>query len=93
MKLIKERFPKHQVVVSFDNDVPGMRAMTKLVEQNSNLKFFRWYDEDTSVKDINEFVLQKNDVNIFSDPVKLEKMIFSSLVMKMWMISNRKWLK
>lgn len=79
--------------MSFDNDIPGMRAMTKIVENNSSFKFFRWFDESTSAKDINELVLQKNDVNMFSDPAKLEKMIFGSLVMKMWMIGNGKWLK
>lgn len=79
--------------MSFDNDIPGMRAMTKIVENNSSFKFFRWFDASTSAKDINELVLQKNDVNMFSDPTKLEKMIFGSLVMKMWMIGNGKWLK
>lgn len=93
MKLIRERFPKHHIVVSFDNDEPGMRAMTKLVSQGDEFKFFRWFDEDTTAKDVNEFVLQKNDVNIFNDPAALESMMSSSLVMKMWMIRNKRWLK
>lgn len=91
LKLIKERFPRHQIVISFDNDDAGMQSMEKLVKSDNDFKFFRWFDDTTPEKDINEYVLSSKNVNIFSDPAKLDTMIYNKLVLKMWMIQNNKW--
>ena len=90
-KLIKDRYPHHQIVVSFDNDKAGLTSMAKLLKNNANVKFFKWFDSNTSEKDINEAVLSKNDVNMFSDAAVLETMIVDKLRMKMFLIQNNAW--
>ena len=52
-----------------------------------------WFNNATKEKDINEYVLVKDDVNIFSDPKILDTMIYDKLQMKLWMIQNGKWKK
>ena len=49
--------------------------MVKLIKQNKDFKFFRWFNENTSEKDINDYIKVKGDVNIFTDPKKLQRMI------------------
>lgn len=92
MKLIRERYPNHQICVSFDNDQPGMQSMAKLIESGANLRFFKWFGPETTAKDVNERVLEIGDVNMFSNPVELEKMIFTPLQLKMWMIRSGNWI-
>lgn len=41
--------------------------MVKIIENESSFKFFRWFNDSTAAKDINELIVQKNDVNMFSD--------------------------
>ena len=91
MKLIRERWPHHEVVVSFDNDQAGFSSMKKLIETNKASKFFVWFDQNTKEKDINEYVISKNNLNAFADTKTLDNMIYDSLQMKLWMISNKKW--
>lgn len=91
LKLIQERYPKHQICISFDNDRSGLESMVKLIKQNKDFKFFRWFNENTSEKDINDYIKAKGDVNIFTDPKKLQRMIVDQLVMKMWLIRNGHW--
>lgn len=83
LKLLKDRYPYHQLVISFDNDVSGIEAMEKLIQRNADFKYFKWFDSTTKAKDINELVLEKNDVNIFSSPDKLKTLIADKLMMKM----------
>lgn len=91
LRLIKERFPKHQIVISFDNDSAGIDSMIRLLKRENDFKYFRWFNKNTMQKDINDFVLAKGNVNIFSDPKVLEKMIADKLVMKMYLIQNGLW--
>lgn len=91
LKLIKERYPKHQICISFDNDVSGIESMVKLIKSNKDFKFFRWFNENTREKDINDYVMSRRDVNIFADEKKLQRMIVDQLVMKMWLIRNNLW--
>lgn len=81
--LMKKRFPHHQIVVSFDNDDAGIASMRKLIIENANVKFFKWFNRSIKQKDINDFVISKNDVNIFKDENKLESMIVDKLTMKL----------
>ena len=93
LRIIRERYPKHQIVVSFDNDKAGLDAMCKLVKSNEDLKFFKWFSASTKEKDINELVISKQNVNIFSDPVVLEKMTIDKLKMKLYLIQNDCWIR
>ena len=85
-KMIKDRYPHHQIVVSFDNDTAGLSSMARMIKRNADVKYFKWFDSTTKEKDINDFVLAKNDVNIFSDAAALEHMIVDKLRMKMFLI-------
>ena len=91
LKLIKERFPHHQIVISFDNDISGLSSMQKLVESKEDFKFFKWFNSNTKQKDINDYVIFKNNVNIFSDKALLEKLIVGKLSMKMYLLRNGFW--
>lgn len=91
MKLIKIRWPEHEVCISFDNDGPGFSAMAKAIEQDKASKFFMWYDSSTVEKDINERVLATGDVSMFSNEDTLDAMTFDKLQMKLWMMKNGKW--
>jgi hypothetical protein len=91
LDLIHERYPHHQIVISFDNDKAGIVSIAKLLEQNRNFKYFRWFNSNTKEKDINDYILAKNNVNIFTEPKILEKMIVDKLVMKMHLIQNNMW--
>ena len=90
-KLLKERYPRHKLVVSFDNDKAGICSMIKLIKQNKDFKFFKWFNSTTKQKDINDYVLANDDVNIFTDTSKLEKMIIDPLMMKLYLVENRLW--
>lgn len=93
LNLIKERWPHHEICVSFDNDKAGFASMMKMIQQNKPFRFFKWFNKNTQQKDINELVLSTNDVNMFSDKTLLDSMILDSLQMKLWMIANNKWKK
>ena len=88
-RLIRERYPNHRICLSFDNDKPGLDSMAKAVEKNDDVLFFKWFDDDTSEKDINEKVLSAKDAALFSLPKRLEKRILTPLQMKMWLIQER----
>ena len=92
LKLIKQRWPAHEIVVSFDNDLAGISSMIKLIcRDDLDLKFFRWFDRSTKAKDINELVLESKDVNLFRDGSILDSKIFGKLEMKVWLIANGLW--
>ena len=85
MKLIKSRWPQHDICIAFDNDAPGFAAMMKAVKQEKAAKFFVWYSSNTREKDINDAVLAANDSKLFVDPCKLDSMTLDKLQMKIWM--------
>lgn len=91
LKLIKERYPKHQIVISFDNDKAGIDSMIKLLKSNNDFKYFKWFNSNTKEKDINDYVIAKDNVNIFSNTNILEKLIVDKLLMKMFLIQNKFW--
>lgn len=91
MKLIHERWPHHEVCISFDNDAPGFSAMMQMIEKDKACKFFMWFDENTQEKDINERVLTLNDTSIFSKEDVVDKMVYDKLQMKLWMMQHGKW--
>lgn len=91
--LIRERWPHHEICLSFDNDQPGFSSTMKLIEKGRADKFFAWFADGAKEKDINERVLAAGDVKMFSDKKVLDKMVLDSLQMKLWMASNGKWQK
>ena len=91
LKLIKERWPHHEVVAAFDNDTPGLAATKKMIETGKASKFFVWFDGKTREKDINERVLATGNIKMFASPKVLDTMVCDSLQMKLWMASRGKW--
>lgn len=91
LKIIRNRWPSHEIIVSFDNDIAGFASMKKLIETDNSFKFFRWFNATTKEKDINDFICANNDINLFTNPNKIDKMVFDKLQMKLWMINNGKW--
>ena len=91
MKILKQRWPNHEIVVSFDNDISGIAAMMKLISRDINVKFFRWFNKNTMAKDINELVLARQNPNLFVNSQILERMVFGKLEMKMWLTLNGMW--
>ena len=93
LQMIKNRWPQHEICISFDNDAPGFSSMVKAIEQDKATKFFVWYDANTKEKDINEKILATKDVNMFSNTSMLDAMTLDKLQMKLWMMKNGKWKK
>lgn len=91
LKIIRERYPHHQIVISFDNDDAGIEAMTKMLKNNCQFKFFKWFNQNTKEKDLNDYVVAKNNVNMFADEKVLERLIVDKLQMKMFLIQNGLW--
>lgn len=91
LKLIRERYPHHQIVISFDNDEAGLASMIKLMKSDNDFKYFRWFNQNTKEKDVNDYVIAKNNVNIFSKADVLERMIVDKLLMKMYLLRNGLW--
>lgn len=91
LKLLKSRWPRHQICCAYDNDKAGISSMIKLINSNSNMKFFKWFDESTKQKDINDFILATGDVNYFSHEDKLASMILDKLQMKLFLIEHGMW--
>lgn len=87
--ILKKRYPKHQIVLSFDNDKPGLTASEKAIDSNKfreDLKFFKWFSRDTKPKDVNDYILEKRDVNIFRNPEYVKSLIVSSAMMKIYLL-------
>lgn len=93
MKLIKDRWPYHEICIAFDNDAPGFASTMKMVESEKASKFFAWFKDDAQEKDINERILALNDINAFSNEKYLDSLVLDKLQMKLWMINNGKWKK
>jgi hypothetical protein len=93
MKLIKDRWPYHEICIAFDNDAPGFASTMKMVESEKASKFFAWFKDGAQEKDINERILVLNEINAFSNEKYLDSLVFDKLQMKLWMINNGKWKK
>lgn len=91
-EIIKKRYPKHQIVLSYDNDIPGFEAYMKIIKKNPNdFKFFKWFKTNTLEKDINDYVLKVKDPAVFSNNKKIEENIISSIQMKMFLMEKGVW--
>lgn len=85
LELIKKRYPNRKIVISFDNDEPGIAAMKKLLNSKQEFKFFLWWLDPkfSKFKDINEVVQAYNDPTLFADTEFIEKYIYSGLQTKL----------
>ena len=91
-EIIHRRYPKHQIVLAYDNDMPGFESFMKVIRKSPNeFKFFKWFNVGTKEKDINDLVLSKNDPNIFSDRNIIEDKIVSAIGMKMFLMEKGVW--
>lgn len=89
--IIHDRWPNHDIVISFDNDQSGFASMSKLIKDNPSMKFFRWFGDNTREKDINERIISLNDTRAFADEKTIDSMIVDGLNMKLWMMNSGKW--
>lgn len=89
--LIKRRYPNHRICLALDNDLPGLTSAAKILMDKSKpneFSFFKWFSDDTTQKDINDYVIYKNNVNIFKDRKIVESCIVDPIVMKMWLMKK-----
>jgi len=88
-EMIRKRYPRHQIVMALDNDKAGLKGSVKLLhDRRYNFKFFKWFNAGTIEKDINDFVLAKDNVNIFTKTNELEACIIDSVMMRLFLIQQ-----
>lgn len=89
-KLVHERWPHHEICLSFDNDKPGLDAMAKAVDKGNVDKFFAWFSDGAVEKDINERVIALGNPKMFSTREEIDKHVLDSLQMKIWLAGSGK---
>jgi len=90
--IITKRYPNHQIVLSFDNDSSGLDSMMKEIKKHpTDFKYFKWFDENTKEKDINDYVLKRNNANQFKNKEFVKELIVSPITMKMFLIQKGIW--
>lgn len=91
-EIVSKRYPNHQIVLSFDNDDAGLQAMMKEIKKHpTEFKYFKWFDETTKEKDINDYILKCGNVDAFKDKKRVESLIVSSISMKMFLLQKGMW--
>ena len=86
-EIIRKRFPRHRIAISFDNDRPGLVAMSRAVSSQKNFSFFKWFSDGEKCKDVNDYVLRTGNIDAFSDRNTVERMVMDRLPMKLWLSS------
>lgn len=87
LEIIKKRYPNMKIYLSFDNDKPGLAALKKsLNDSRYNFGYFKWFNNNTKEKDINEFIINNGDINYFTK--NIEQMLFDKIIMKMQFMRN-----
>jgi len=81
--LLKTMFPYHKIVMALDNDKAGKDAAMKAIKNDPSMMFFNLIGKYPDAKDINELVINRNNVNLFSDKNVVKSMICSSLQAKL----------
>ena len=84
-ELIRKRFPRHRIAISFDNDLPGLEAMYRSVSSDGRFWYFKWFADNEKAKDVNDYILETGNVNAFSNPVTVASRIMDKLPMKLWL--------
>ena len=85
MKMISTFYPRHRIVLAFDNDQPGIQAALRHMERYPDLLYLDMYDllNAANVKDLNDFVKVTGRADIFSNDKIVKQMVSSSFKMQM----------
>ena len=65
--------------------------MREIKRHPTEFKYFKWFDENTVEKDINDYVLKKGNVNEFKNKDFVKSLIVSSISMKMFLLQKGLW--
>ena len=85
MKMISSFYPRHKIVLAFDNDVAGIQSALKHMERHPDVMYLDMYDllDVAKVKDLNDFVKATGRADVFMDDRIVRSMISSSFKMQM----------
>ena len=91
-ELLKKRYPSHEIVLSYDNDMPGMKAMMKQIKLHPmEYKYFKWFDLNTKEKDINDYIIKNNNPRLFYNKDFVKNMIVGAASMKLFLLQKGVW--
>ena len=90
-KMLKSLYPRHRLVMAFDNDYAGMQSTLKHAEKNQELLFLDIGDllNAANVKDINDFVKATGRDDIFRSEKLLKCRILSAFQVEMKIKLNK----
>jgi len=91
MKMVSTFYPRHRIVLAFDNDYAGMQSSLRHMEKYPDLMYLDMYDllNAAHVKDLNDFVRTTNRTDVFMDGGIIQRMVSSSFKMQMKLKLNR----
>ena len=84
-KMLTELYPRHRIVLAFDNDYAGMSSSLKHAEKFPDISFLDLSDilAIAHAKDINDFVKSTNRVDLFTNEKLLKARTISAFQVKM----------
>ena len=84
-EMIHTCYPRHRIVLAFDNDAPGIQSSIRYSELDPDVYFLDTSNlfEAAHVKDINDFVKVSNRMDIFMNTALLEKLTITPFMLKM----------
>lgn len=84
-EMIRSCYPRHRIVLAFDNDAPGIQSSIRHSELYPDVYFLDTSKlfEAVQVKDINDFVRVSNRPDIFMNTHLLEKLTITPFMLKM----------
>ena len=83
-RMIRELYPRHKIVLAFDNDQAGIQSSLKHADKY-DVSFLNTWDllSAAKCKDINEFVMKSNRTDVFSNKKVIKSLIMSPFMVKM----------
>ena len=90
-KMIQSCYPRHKIVLAFDNDDAGIQSALKHAGKNPNLLFLDMYQilDAAGVKDLNDFAAKTKRLDVFTNEKLVEKLITSAFGIEMKMKLHR----
>lgn len=88
-KMLKDRWPHHQIVAAFDNDSEGKKSVMKMCKEGGDARFLDIFPmfEHFNVKDANEFIqLGEKAKKALKDQAFLQKCVKSPLEMQVGLL-------
>lgn len=84
-KMLTELYPRHRIVLAFDNDYAGMSSSLKHAERFPDISFLDLSDvlAIAHAKDINDFVKATNRADLFTNEKLLKARTISAFQVKM----------